>query len=124
MSHLLDTDILIDYFRGNPDGIIFVESVAAESYLSTITVAEIFSGVRDKELPKVMQTLSSFVILPVSREIAEKGGIFCRDYRGSHGCELADCLIAATAVVHGLKLQTHNSKHYPMIAPNEPYKAR
>jgi predicted nucleic acid-binding protein len=28
----------------------------------------------------------------------------------SHGCGLADCLVAATAQLHGLKLATLNSK--------------
>jgi predicted nucleic acid-binding protein len=33
----------------------------------------------------------------------------------SHGCGLADCLVAATAQLHGLTLATLNSKHLPML---------
>jgi hypothetical protein len=55
--------------------------------------------------------------------IAERGGLFSRDYRASHGCGLADCLIAATADLHGLSLVTLNAKHFPMLHDVEtPYR--
>ena len=39
-----------------------------------------------------------------------------RRYRGCHGLDLADALIAATALLHGLQLVTLNREHFPMLA--------
>ena len=54
------------------------------------------------------------VCVPVDAEIGRKAGEYLRLYRRSHGVELGDALIAATASAHGLKLWTRNRKHYPM----------
>ena len=116
MACLIDTDVLIDYLRGHPAAISVVEERIGESLLSALTVAELYQGVREgKERLKLARTLSAFSILPVTQEIAERGGLFSRDFRKSHGCGLADCLIAATADSHGLTLLTLNVKHYPML---------
>ena len=116
MACLIDTDVLIDYLRGLPAAISVVEERVGESLLSALTVAELYQGVREgKERLKLARTLSVFSILPVTQEIAERGGLFSRDFRKSHGCGLADCLIAATADSHGLTLVTLNVKHYPML---------
>jgi predicted nucleic acid-binding protein len=37
-----------------------------------------------------------------------------RQYRKSHGVEIADALIAAAAVANRAELWTRNRKHYPM----------
>jgi len=116
MAFLIDTDVLIDYLRGRPEAISFIEKNLSEGFLSVLTVAELYQGVRDgKERVKLARALSELRILPVTQDIAERGGLFSRDFRKSHGCGLADCLIAATADSHGLSLITLNVKHYPMM---------
>lgn len=126
MAYLFDTDILIDYLRGYSDAIGLIESRISEAYLSAITVAELYQGVREgKERTKLAATLSAFTILSITPDIAEQGGLFSRDYRSSHGCGLADCLIAATAESHGLILSTLNGRHYPMTQAVEvPYRKK
>ena len=123
MALLFDTDVLIDYLRGHENAASVIEANHSEAFLSALTVAELFQGVRDgKERLKLTRTLSAFNILPVTQEIAERGGLFSRDFRKSHGCGLADCLIAATADLQGLTLITLNTKHYPMLeAVKAPY---
>jgi predicted nucleic acid-binding protein len=116
MADLIDTDVLIDYLRAKPEAVAFVESHIEDSFLSALTVAELYQGMRDSERSRMETMLSAFTILPVTSEVAVKGGIFSRDYRPSHGCGLADCLIAATAATHGLTLQTKNKKHFPMLS--------
>jgi len=116
MAILIDTDILIDYLRGIATAVAFVEEHSAEAHISAINVAELYQGVRQgTEQVKLAKTLSSMTCLPITSETAELAGLFSRDFRPSHGCGLADCLVAATAQLHGLKLATLNSKHFPML---------
>jgi len=124
MASLFDTDILIDYLRDCPEAILFVEENISDACISAMNVAELYQGVREgKERIQLSKTLSAFTVLPITEEIAEKAGLFSRDYRNSHGCGLADCLIAATADSHGLLLETLNDKHYPMLkSVHVPYK--
>lgn len=124
MAYLFDTDVLIDYLRGYPDAVDLVEDHISGGYLSVMNVAELYQGVREgKERTKLATTVSAFTTLPVTTDIAEQAGLFSRDFRDSHGCGLADCLIAATVDSHGLVLSTLNDKHYPMIQAVEvPYK--
>lgn len=48
------------------------------------------------------------------REIGRWAGDYLRRYRKSHGIDLGDALIAASAVVNNSTLWTRNLKHYPM----------
>ena len=119
---LLDTDILIDYLRGNEQAVEFLENLSAP-VLSSISVGELYSGVREgKETAALEEFLEGFEIIPVTSEIAKKGGLLCRDFRKSNGVGLADAMIAATALAHDLNLASLNVKHYPMFeAPVVPY---
>ena len=123
MSVLFDTDVLIDYLRDLAPAIEVVESQIQDAFISAMTVGELYQGVREgRERIRLAETLSAFSVLSVTHEIAEQGGLFSRTYRKSHGCGLADCFIAATALVHNLTLQTLNLKHYPMLKKvKEPY---
>jgi hypothetical protein len=59
--------------------------------------------------------VSALTVLPLTTDIAERAGLFRRDYRATTGCGLADCVIAATAARHGLELATLNGKHFRML---------
>ena len=116
MAILIDTDILIDYLRGINSAILFVEEHSAEAHVSAINIAELYQGVRAGiEQVKLAKTLTAMTCLPTTSETAELAGLFSRDFRPSHGCGLADCLVAGTAQLHGLSLATLNSKHFPML---------
>jgi predicted nucleic acid-binding protein len=113
---LIDTDVIIDYLRGQPDAVTYIESLANPLLISTITVAELYSGVREgDERTKLEAFLSAFECVPVSEEIAVKGGLYRRDYK-SRKSGLADALIAATAEIRGATLVTLNIKHFPMLS--------
>ena len=113
---LLDTDILIDYLRGYPDAVSCIEGATEPLLISAVTVAELYAGVRDGAEREALDTfIQAFEIVAVDREIAVKGGIYRRDYRGSHNTGLADALIAATAESRQAALVTLNKRHFPMI---------
>jgi predicted nucleic acid-binding protein len=83
-SILLDTDVLVDYFRGHSAAIAFVNARAARIILSSIVVAELCAGVkRDAEQAALENFVSLFGVVPVSAEIAKAGGLYQRDYCGS-----------------------------------------
>lgn len=126
MAKLIDTDVLIDYLRGYPDAVRFIESSIPESCISVMNIAELYQGARNGgEQARLGKMISAFTALPITSEIAELAGVFSRDYRPSHGCGLADCLIAATADLHGLTLATLNAKHFPMLRNVEtPYRKK
>jgi predicted nucleic acid-binding protein len=44
---LLDTDVLIDYLRDYPAAVVYLESLPQPLLVSAITVAELYSGVRE-----------------------------------------------------------------------------
>ena len=46
---LIDTDVLIDYLRGQADAIAFLESLTERAPISAVTVAELYAGVRAGE---------------------------------------------------------------------------
>ncbi|MGB2682324.1 MAG: type II toxin-antitoxin system VapC family toxin [Candidatus Competibacter sp.] len=114
---LIDTDVIIDYLRGQVNAVDYIERLTNPLLISVITVAELYSGVREGEERTALETfLSAFELVTVSEEIAVKGGLHRRDYGKSHKIGLADALIAATAEIRGATLITLNTKHFPMLA--------
>ena len=113
---LLDTDVLIDFFRGHSKAVIFVNRYSSRIILSSIVVAELFAGVKEgSEQIALENFISLFRVIPVTSEIAKVGGSFKRDYGRSHGVGLAASIIAATSQIENAELKTLNTKHYPMI---------
>ncbi len=115
--YLLDTDVLVEYLRGSPKAIQYLEGLKGDLAISAITVAELFSGVRgDEEQTALEQFVEAFQVVPVGEDIARRGGLHRREYRASHGTGLADALVAASAQAAGAVLVTFNRRHYPMIS--------
>ncbi len=113
---LVDTDVLIDFFRGHRKAVVFVNRYASKIVLSSIVVAELYAGAKgDPEIDVLANFVSLFRIIPVTPEIAKTGGLYKRAYGKSHGVGLADAIIAATCEVEKAELKTLNTKHYPMV---------
>jgi hypothetical protein len=118
---LPDTDVLVDYFRGQPAAVELIQSCSSRIILSAIVVAELYAGVRgNTERSTLDAFISLFRIVPVDAEIAWTGGLLKRDYARSHGVGLADAIVAATVVTSNAELKTLNTKHYPMLAGLKP----
>lgn len=113
---LIDTDVLIDYLKANSQAVDFLENLTQVLLISSITVAELYAGVREgKERTALDNFISVFEVVPIDEKIATIGGLYRRDYGKSHGVGLADALIAATANIKQAKLVTLNQKHFPML---------
>lgn len=118
---LVDTDVLVDFFRGEEKAVGFVKKYSKRIVISAITVSELYAGVREnEERSELDEFIELFTILPVTPEIAVKGGLYKRDFFKSHHIGLADAIIAATAEIHEADLKTLNSKHFPMLRGLKP----
>ena len=113
---LVDTDVLINFLRGREKAREFLSSMIDDAtvYCSTITIAEIFAGMKEQEREKTGELLDSLDVIDVNREIAEKAGRYKNSIK-SQSMELDDCIVAATAFAKKAFLATGNGKHYPMM---------
>jgi predicted nucleic acid-binding protein len=118
MTVLIDSDVLIEVSRGRNTSIRTAWDRLRDSdavlMCSPVTVAELWHGARAEDHELLDRLFDCFVCLPVDKDIARRAGDFLRQYARSHGLDLGDALIAATASIHGAELWTRNRKHYPM----------
>lgn len=115
-SLLLDTCIVIDFLRRKPAAKEYIHGLDEIPYLSAVTVAELYSGVREgDERSKLDALIEAFHTISTTEEIGKQGGLYRRQYGKSHGVDLADALIAATAESIDAELVTLNKKHFPMM---------
>ena len=118
MMLLLDTTVLVDVLRGRTAVMAALAGAVRSGHelgTSVINMAEVYSGVRDKEEIKARELLSELTCFPVTASIAVRGGIL-RNMWARRGITLglADMMIAATALEHNLVLATDNRKDFPM----------
>ena len=123
MNHsvLVDSDIVIDFLRGEKRALALLKAEMDALCFSSITVAEIYARVRSEREAEEMERLFSLIpVLAVTHEIAREAGKFVMQYRASHSVELPDAIIAATSIVHRATLCTLNVERYPMIRNLKP----
>lgn len=125
--YLLDTNVIselrkIDNGKANPSVVQWASSVNAEAlYLSSITVAEIETGVgrmeqRDSEQGGTLREwLENYVlnafegrIIPMDNIVARRLG----EIQVQQPRPTADAIIAATALVHRMAVVTRNVKDF------------
>ena len=114
---LLDTDVLVEWLRGNARVVAWIrDRDAAGDYLacSPVTIAEVYAGLRAREEFVIADLLQLLHCVEIDERAGRKAGSYLRAFNRSHGVEVADALIAASAHIHGLKLLTLNLRHYPM----------
>jgi len=114
---IIDTDVLIWYMRGDQNALKTIENLNG-FYTSVVTYIELVQGLRNKaELVELRRAFRSWNarILYISEEISAKTMFYIERNYLSHSLQLADALIASTAITNGLTLLTGNDKHYKVI---------
>ncbi len=115
---LIDSDVLIEVLRDRSAEIARRwEALASGDPLaaySPVSSAEIWHGARPSEARTISALFTALTCIPIDEAIGKRAGEYLARYRASHGMDLGDALIAATASIHGLSLWTRNRKHYPM----------
>lgn len=122
---LLDTDILIDIWRGHPPAVQWFATCAELPAVPGLVVMELMQDAKNQQqLHQALQLVQPLeVVWPTEADCARALSDFAV-YRLSHGLGLLDALIAACAVGRGATLYTFNVKHYRMIpglAVEQPY---
>ena len=114
---LIDTDVLVDYLRGEPRALAYLDGARGSFRVSCLTLTELYAGVRDGAERGALARLESLLEpIQVDRDIAVQAGLFRRDYGKSHGTGLVDAVIAASALASRSTLVTLNVRHFPMLA--------
>jgi predicted nucleic acid-binding protein len=118
MTVLVDSDILIEVSRGRKTEIVsrwikLSNSGSAVMY-SPVSVAELWAAARPSEYDALGNLFRALTCAPIDADAGRRAGAYLRQYRKSHGLEMADALVAAGAQASGAQLWTLNRKHYPM----------
>ena len=109
---LFDTGALIDIYRGRPVTRPRFQSVVDGSligYLSVISEAELWRGVKPVEVDRHEAILSYFTIISLDSSAARLAGEWMQKYE-AHGLGWMDALITATARRAGLRVLTRDAK--------------
>lgn len=114
---LVDTDVLIWHLRGYPQATRRLDELPSLT-LSAVSYLEVLQGMRNKaELIAVQKMLQrrQAVMLPVTEAITQRATELMEAMTLSHGLQMGDALIAATALEHGMPVLTGNVKHFATV---------
>ena len=116
LSYLVDTDILIDWLKGQAWARELVWSANARLYCSSVTRKELLSkaNLKASERQRILRLTRHIRVLNVDPVIAAAASELLHKYP-QHPLQVNDALVAATAWVKQLPLLTRNRKHYEFI---------
>ena len=114
---LVDTDVLIWHLRGNPQAARWLDRLQPLT-ISSVSYLEVLQGMRNKsELVAVHKMLQQRKadVRPITEAITRRATVLMETMTLSHGLQMGDALIAATAMERGLPVLTGNVKHFAAI---------
>ncbi len=122
MAHnliLIDTSILIDYYRKtdktNSAWVRLIDQ-EYEFVISAITKYELYSGATQNQLQFWDSIMATISIIPFDETCVDTAvNINATLKRRRKQIDLADLFIAATAMTHNLSMATLNKKHFDRI---------
>jgi tRNA(fMet)-specific endonuclease VapC len=123
---LLDTDIFSEFLRGRNPAVAARAGQYQRAHgrftICAVTLMEMCSGWQRRgqqaRSSAVLQRLGGWEVLAIDGEVGALAGRIDGDLiRGGQPIGIADALIAATALHHGLVLATGNRAHYQRLPP-------
>ena len=116
--YLLDTDAVIDFFKGFPATVELIQHLFQQGETlctCAVVVAEVYTGLNPSERGRGEELLGSLRFFVTSPGSARQAGLW-RYAFARQGVQLAttDCLIAAIAHERRATLVTGNLDDYPM----------
>jgi hypothetical protein len=118
MTYLLDSDVVIDYFKKRQPSFEFIANLLTTEHIviSTITLTEVRAG-WDKAQADLLRPILGdlFEIVDVTVAIADLAGEQIKKYaEAARALSTTDMLIASTALQYDYCLVTRNLKDFPM----------
>jgi len=118
MKAFIDSDILIWHLRGEKKAHRFLRRLRDKGtydlWTGAMQRAEIVFFMRNNEEEQTMLLLSQFQTQPVDQSLIDEAGILFRKWNPSHGVDVNDAILAASARRTGGMIFSLNKKHYPM----------
>ena len=117
-SYLFDTGALIDIYRGRPRIRPFFDDLLSEAvtaYVSPVSEAELWFGLRPGEQEQHEALLNFFIALPVTSKAGRLAGQWMQRY-GSRGLGWMDALIVASASLAGVPVLTRDRRLAEVLA--------
>jgi hypothetical protein len=123
---LTDTDVLIEFLRGNAKASDWLKANQERVLgIPVLTFMEILQGARNRQEQQMLaKQLSTYTIVHLDGGDSEQALRWFEEFHLSHGVGILDCLIAAIAVRIGKPFYTFNLKHFlvfPALDAREPY---
>lgn len=122
MIYCLDTDIIIEYFRGNDAVKNKIENIGENDSigLTWLSVYEFFKGIcasgKFDEEDFLMRMVNSAIMMEETYESSKMGGeIYASLKKSGNLLNDADILIASIVKEHGAVLITNNEGHFKRI---------
>ncbi|PJJ84224.1 type II toxin-antitoxin system VapC family toxin [Mucilaginibacter auburnensis] len=114
---LCDTNILIHAFNGRQNTIDKLHEIGLHQVtLSVITVMELYQGMSNKaELAQMKRKIKYYDVIEIDTEISKLATTLIENFKLSHGLQIPDAIIAATAVIYQIPLFTYNIKDFNFI---------
>jgi predicted nucleic acid-binding protein len=124
MRAYIDADILIWHLRGNHNALEFLQGLRNEKtyelWIGAMQRAEVVFFMRPEEETNTLLFLSQFKTASIDQNVVDAASLLYRRWHPSHGIDINDAILAATALHTGGVLYCLNQKHYPM--PDLPVK--
>jgi predicted nucleic acid-binding protein len=121
---LCDTNIFISAFNGKQNAIDTMEQIGFDNIvISSITLMELFQGMGNKhELAQMKKKIKYYDVIEINSQVSKLATTFIENYKLSHGLQIPDALIGATAVILNIELFTYNVKDFSFMPDLKLYK--
>jgi predicted nucleic acid-binding protein len=114
----VDADVLIWHLRGERKAAARLRALAGtpetELWTGAMQRAEVLFFLRTGEEERTVSFLAQFRTQSVTQAIVDLAAALYRRWHPSHGTDVNDALLAASAATTGGRIVTQNVRHYPM----------
>jgi len=113
---LCDSNVIIDCINHRQKTIDDIQGIIGSIAISIVTEFEVIAGAKDGMMQKRFEKLlNHYIVISLDSDISFLAINLYKKYRLSHGLDMPDSLIAATAIELDIPLFTYNVKDFRYI---------